>query len=85
MRFTPEVRKAIYALVAALVPLLVTLGFLTSEQSQAILSSVAAFLAFFGSVLAIRNVAPTNPQGEFEDIEFEDVTEGTQPPHIPGT
>lgn len=84
MRFTPEVRKAIYALVAALVPLLVTLGFLTNEQSQAILSSVAAFLAFFGSVLAIRNVAPTNPQGEFEDIEFEDVTEGTEPPHIPG-
>ena len=85
MRFTPEVRKAIYALVAGLVPLLVTLGFLTGEQSQAILSSVAAFLAFFGSVLAIRNVAPNNPQGEFEDIEFEDVTEGTQPPHIPGT
>lgn len=85
MRFSPEVRKAIYALVAALVPLLVTLGFLTGEQSQAILSSVAAFLAFFGSVLAIRNVAPNNPQGEFEDIEFEDVTEGTQPPHIPGT
>ena len=84
MRFTPEVRKAIYALVAALVPLLVTLGFLTGEQSQAILSSVAAFLAFFGSVLAIRNVAPNNPQGEFEDIEFEDVTEGTEPPHIPG-
>jgi archaellum biogenesis protein FlaJ (TadC family) len=91
MRFTPEVRKAIYAAVAGLVPLLVALGFITNEQSQAILSSVAAFLAFFGSVMAIKNVAPNNPEWDFEDDEFaddydyEDVTEGTEPPVIPGT
>lgn len=86
MKFNPAVRKAIYAAAAGLVPLFVTLGFLTNEQSQQILSSVAAALAFFASVTAARNTAPNNPEGEFEDeeIEFEDVTEGTEPPHIPG-
>jgi hypothetical protein len=84
MHFTPNVRKAIYAAAAGLVPLFVTLGFLTDAQSQQILSSIAALLAFFASITAIRNVAPNNPQGEFEDIEFEDVTEGTEKPTIPG-
>lgn len=86
MRFTPQVRKAIYAAAAALVPILVALGFLTDEQSQHILSAVAASLAFFTSVMAIKNVAPNNPQGDFEDetFEFEDVTEGTEKPVIPG-
>lgn len=84
MHFTPQVRKAIYAAAAGLVPLLVTVGFLTDEQSQQILSSVAALLAFLASITAINNVAPNNPQGEFEDMEFEDVTEGTQKPEIPG-
>lgn len=84
MHFTPQVRKAIYAAAAGLVPLLVALGFLTDEQSQQILSSVAAMLAFLASITAISNVAPNNPQGEFEDISFEDVTEGTERPDIPG-
>lgn len=84
MHFTPNVRKAIYAAAAGLVPLFVALGFLTDEQSQQILSSVAALLAFLASITAINNVAPNNPQGEFEDMEFEDVTEGTQKPEIPG-
>jgi hypothetical protein len=84
MHFTPNVRKAIYAAAAGLVPLFVTLGFLTDAQSQQILSSIAALLAFFASITAIRNVAPNNPQGEFEDIKFEDVTEGTEKPTIPG-
>lgn len=89
MRFTPQVRKAIYAAAAGLVPLFVALGFITEGQSQQILSSVAAALAFFASVTAARNTAPNNPEGEFEDggiddLEFEDVTEGTEPPHIPG-
>ena len=86
MRFTPQIRKAIYAAAAGLVPLFVALGFITEGQSQQILASVAAALAFFASVTAARNTAPNNPEGEFEDdeIEFEDVTEGTEPPHIPG-
>jgi hypothetical protein len=82
MKFNPQLRKAIYAAVAGLVPLLVALGFLTDEQSQAILSSVAALLAFLASALAVNNTQTNNPEGDFED--FEDVTEGTEPPHIPG-
>jgi phosphotransferase system glucose/maltose/N-acetylglucosamine-specific IIC component len=82
MKFTPQLRKAIYAAVAGLVPLLVALGFLTDEQSQAILSSVAALLAFLASALAVNNTQTNNPEGDFED--YEDVTEGTEPPHIPG-
>jgi len=84
LRFTPAIRKAIYAAAAGLVPLFVALGFITEGQSQQILSSVAAGLAFFASVTAVRNTAPNNPEGEFEDLEFEDVTEGVEPPHIPG-
>ena len=82
MKFTPQLRKAIYAAVAGLVPLLVALGFLTDEQSQAILSSVAALLAFLASALAVNNTQTNNPEGDFED--YEDVTEGTEQPHIPG-
>ena len=82
MKFNPQLRKANYAAVAGLVPLLVALGFLTDEQSQAILSSVAALLAFLASALAVNNTETNNPEGDFED--FEDVTEGTEPPHIPG-
>jgi len=82
-----NLRKAIYAAVAGLVPLFVALGFLTDEQSSQILSSVAAALAFFASVMAMKNVnADGEPDGdiEFEELEFEDVTEGTEAPHIPG-
>jgi len=84
LRFTPAIRKAIYAAAAGLVPLFVALGFITEGQSQQILSSVAAGLAFFASVMAAKNTAPNNPEGDFEDLEFEDVTEGVEPPHIPG-
>ena len=79
MKFNPQVRKAIYAAVAGLVPLLVALGFLTGEQSQAILSSVAALLAFLASAMAVNNTETNNPEGEFEDV-----TEGVDPPQIPG-
>lgn len=65
-------------------PLFVALGFLTDSQSQQILSSVAAALAFFASITAVSNTQANNPEGEFEDDEYEDVTEGTEPPHIPG-
>ena len=86
MRFTPQVRKAIYAAAAGLVPLFVALGFITEGQSQQILSSIAAGLAFFASLMAVKNTEANNPEGDFEDDEFvfEDVTEGVEPPHIPG-
>ena len=86
MKFNPAVRKAIYAAAAGLVPLFVTLGFLTDEQSQQILSSIAAGLAFFASLMAVKNTEANNPEGDFEDDEFvfEDVTEGVEPPHSPG-
>lgn len=82
-----NLRKAIYAAAAGLVPLFVALGFLTDEQSAQILSSVAAALAFFASVMAMKNVN-ADPEEEIavevEEITFEDVTEGTEPPFIPG-
>lgn len=78
MHFSPNIRKAIYAAAAGLVPLFVVGGLITDSQAQLVLNSVAAALAFFASVTAIQNVTPANPE------EFEDVTEGTEPPHIPG-
>ena len=78
MHFTPKIRKAIYAAAAGIVPLLILGGLLTESEAQLWLNSVAAGLAFLASVTAINNVAPTLPE------EFEDVTEGTVPPHIPG-
>lgn len=80
MHFTPQIRKAIYAAAAGFVPLLVAAGTITGEQAQLVLNSIAAGLAFFASITAIRNVSTANPESE----EFEDVTEGTEPPHIPG-
>jgi uncharacterized membrane protein len=77
MNFTPRTRKAIYAAVAGLVPLLVIAGIITDDQSQAILTSVAAFLTLGATMLAGANV----PE---EDItEIEDFTE-IETPEIPG-
>ena len=56
MKFTPAVRKAIYAAAASVVPLFTILGFLTEGQAQQVLSSIAAALAFFASITAIKNV-----------------------------
>jgi hypothetical protein len=80
MRFTPKVRKAIYAAVAGVVPLLVIAGLLTDEQSQAILTSTAAFLTFLATMMAAQNTQANNPQGEFEDEDFTDI----EIPEIPG-
>lgn len=80
MRFTPKVRKAIYAAVAGVVPLLVIAGLLTDEQSQAILTSTAAFLTFLATMMAAQNTQANNPQGEFEDEDFTDI----EVPEIPG-
>jgi hypothetical protein len=80
MRFTPKVRKAIYAAVAGVVPLLVIAGLLTDEQSQAILTSTAAFLTFLATMMAAQNTQANNPQGEFEDEDFTQI----ETPEIPG-
>jgi hypothetical protein len=77
MKFTPKVRKAIYAAVAGIVPLLILGGLITDEQSQAIMSSVAAFLTLGATVLAGANVQ------EDKVAEIEDFTE-IETPELPG-
>jgi len=52
----PEVRKWIYGIVAATVPLLISLGTITNELGTQILNVAAAVLAVGSSVLAIKNV-----------------------------
>jgi hypothetical protein len=52
----PHVRKWIYGIIAATVPLLITVGSITGELGQQILNVAAAVLAVGGSALAISNV-----------------------------
>jgi hypothetical protein len=52
----PHVRKWIYGIVAATVPLLITLGTITTELGTQILNVSAAVLAIGSSALAISNV-----------------------------
>jgi len=52
----PQTRKWIYGIIAALVPLLVTLGTLSEPLAGQIMSVVAAVLTVGGSALAIKNV-----------------------------
>jgi hypothetical protein len=77
MKFTPKVRKAIYAAVAGIVPLLILGGLITDEQSQAIMSSVAAFLTLGATIMAGANVQ------DDEVAEIEDFTE-IETPELPG-
>lgn len=56
MNFKPHTRKWIYGIIAATVPLLVTLGYLTPEISKELLAIAAAVLTVGGSALAIKNV-----------------------------
>jgi hypothetical protein len=56
----PETRRWIYGIIAATVPLLVTLGTITGDVAQQLLNISAAMLAIGGSALAISNV----PSGE---------------------
>lgn len=62
MNLKPETRKWIYGVIAATVPLLVTLGTLTDDVARQILNILAATLAIGGSSLAIANVPETTPQ-----------------------
>ena len=52
----PHVRKWIYGIVAATVPLLITIGSLSDELGMQILNVAAAVLAVGSSALAIKNV-----------------------------
>jgi len=51
-----HIRKWIYGIIAATVPLLIAVGSLTNDIGQQILSVAAAVLAVGGSALAIKNV-----------------------------
>jgi len=52
----PHVRKWIYGIIAATVPLLITVGTLSEPLGTQILGVAAAILAIGGSALAIKNV-----------------------------
>jgi hypothetical protein len=52
----PAVRKWIYGIVAATVPLLISLGTISGELGAQILNVAAALLAIGGSALAISHV-----------------------------
>jgi hypothetical protein len=54
--FTPTTRKWIYGIIAALVPLFVTLGITTPDLAKDYLAVAAAVLTVGGSALAIKNV-----------------------------
>lgn len=77
MNFTPEIRKAIYAAAASIVPLFTILGFLTEGQAQQVLSSIAAALAFFASITAIKNIPTAEPVDEADVVDV-------SAPEIPG-
>jgi hypothetical protein len=57
--FTPARREAIYAGIAALAPLLVSMGFLASEQVEPILIIVAAVLQTLMGILQLTTLRPT--------------------------
>jgi hypothetical protein len=56
LNLKPHVRKWIYGIIAATVPLLISLGTITTELGAQILNVAAALLAIGGSALAITYV-----------------------------
>jgi hypothetical protein len=54
--FKPETRRWIYGVIAGLVPLFITLGYLSPELAKDYLALAAAVLTVGGSALAIKNV-----------------------------
>ena len=56
LELKPAVRKWIYGIIAASVPLLISLGTISGELGAQILNVAAAVLAVGGSVLAISHV-----------------------------
>lgn len=56
LELKPHVRKWIYGIIAATVPLLISIGTISGEVGQQVLNVAAAVLAIGGSALAIKNV-----------------------------
>jgi hypothetical protein len=56
MNLNATVRRYIYGISVALVPLLIGYGLFTSEQGTLILNVVAAVLAVGNSTLALNNI-----------------------------
>jgi hypothetical protein len=56
LELQPHVRKWIYGIIAAAVPLLIAIGTISGEIGQQVLNVAAAVLAIGGSALAIKNV-----------------------------
>ena len=56
MNLTPKIRKAIYAVVAAVLLALVLFGVISQDQSNAVLDAVVQVLALLSLLLAAKNV-----------------------------
>lgn len=56
--FTPNVRKAIYAIVATASIALVAFGVITQDQLDQWMQSASGVIAFLAMVLAAANVTP---------------------------
>lgn len=56
LELQPHVRKWIYGIIAATVPLLISIGTISGDVGQQVLNVAAAVLAIGGSALAIKNV-----------------------------
>jgi len=61
-----ETRRWIYGIIAATVPLLVTLGAITGDVAGQLLNIAAAMLAIGGSALAISNVPAADEANDKE-------------------
>ena len=77
MIFEPAVRKYIYGISVALVPLLIAYGAFSSEEGALILNVIAAILAVGNSALAFSNVETTSTEklgslDEINDIDLDD-------------
>ena len=59
MNLSPELRKAIYALVAAILVALAAFQLIDSDQSAAVLDVADQVLAALALILAFRNVQPS--------------------------
>jgi hypothetical protein len=57
--FTPATRRWIYGVMAAIIPLLITLGVITAEIGGSVLNIVAAALALGTSSMAYQNTDTT--------------------------
>lgn len=56
MKLTAATRRKIYAVAAAIIPVLTVLGYLSDEVAGQVLNAVAALLAIGASSLAFKNV-----------------------------